>query len=186
MTSRRSGASRNPELTSTVTPASAGVTIDSPLLIGLSPIIDDNIETLVLGSFPSPASLAAKQYYAHRQNQFWRVMAAALGEPLVEADYTEKQRYLLLHHIGVWDVYRTCRREGALDSAIEAAEPNDFSTLAKRAPRLRRIVFNGQTSGKFERFFTTLGYDTCVMPSTSPAYTLAFEHKLARWRGVLR
>ena len=186
MTSRRSGASRNPELTSTVTPASAGVTVDSPLLIGLSPIIDDNIETLVLGSFPSPASLAAKQYYAHRQNQFWRVMAAALGEPLVEADYAEKQRCLLRHHIGVWDVYRTCRREGALDSAIETAEPNDFSTLAKRAPRLRRIVFNGQTSGKFERIFTKLGYDTCVMPSTSPAYTLAFEHKLAKWRERLR
>ena len=177
---------RKPEQSSTATPASAGVAADLPLLVGLPPIIDDKIETLVLGSFPSPASLAAQQYYSHRQNQFWRVMAAALGEPLVEADYTEKQRYLLLHHIGVWDVYRTCRREGALDSAIETAEPNDFSTLAKRAPRLRRIVFNGQTSGKFERFFTTLGYDTCVMPSTSPAYTLAFEHKLARWRGVLR
>ena len=154
----------------------------SELLLGLPPILDTGIETLILGSFPSPASLAAQQYYAHRQNQFWRVMTSALGEPLVEADYAEKQRCLLRHHIGVWDVYRSCRREGALDSAIEAAEANDFSAIGTMAPNLRRIVFNGQTSGKFGRYFAKLGYDTLVMPSTSPAYTLSFERKLAQWR----
>ena len=62
------------------------------LLTGLPPILDAGIETLILGSFPSPASLAAQQYYAHRQNQFWRVLAALLDEALVEADYAEKQR----------------------------------------------------------------------------------------------
>lgn len=155
---------------------------DPQRLLGLPPILDAEVETLILGSFPSPASLAAQQYYAHRQNQFWRVMAALLGEPLPELDYAEKQRRLLGHHIGVWDVYRTCRREGALDSAIEAAQANDFSSLETLAPRLRRVCFNGQTSGKFERFFTQQGYETCVLPSTSPAYTLAFEQKLARWR----
>ena len=153
----------------------------SALLIGLPPILDARVETLILGSFPSPASLAAQQYYAHRQNQFWRVMAAVLGEPLVEVDYAEKQRRLLHHCIGVWDVYRSCRREGALDSAIEVATPNDFSTLDAMTPNLRRIVFNGQTSGKFERLFAERGYDTRVLPSTSPAYTLAFEQKLAKW-----
>ena len=134
--------------------------LDSSLLIGLPPIIDEHIETLILGSFPSPASLAAQQYYAHRQNQFWRVMAALLGEPLSDLDYPEKQRVLLRHHIGVWDVYRACLREGALDSAIQAAEPNDFSRLKAVAPRLRRIAFNGQTSGRFERFFAECGYET--------------------------
>ena len=182
MTSRRSGARRNPALLSTVAPASAGATVDSSLLIGLPPIIDGAIETLILGSFPSPASLAAQQYYAHRQNQFWRVMAAVLGEPLVDADYSEKQRCLLRHHIGVWDVYRSCRRDGALDSAIEAADANDFSSIKMIAPRLRRVCFNGKTSGKFERFFAEHGYETLVLPSTSPAYTSAFDRKLVRWR----
>ena len=50
---------RKPEQSSTVTPASAGVAVDLPLLVGLPPIIDDNIETLIFGSFPSPASLTA-------------------------------------------------------------------------------------------------------------------------------
>lgn len=157
---------------------------DSLQLTGLPPIIDAGIETLVLGSFPSPASLAAQQYYAHRQNQFWRVMAALLGEPLVNCGYPEKQRRLLAHHIGVWDVYCRCERAGALDSAIQAAQANDFSDLKTEVPHLRRICFNGKTSGKFERWFADQGYETWVLPSTSPAYTLAFERKVELWRSA--
>ena len=157
---------------------------DPALLFGLPPILDAEVETLILGSFPSPASLAAQQYYAHRQNQFWRVMAAVLGAPLIELDYAEKQRCLLQHRIGVWDVYRSCVREGALDSAIRLAEANDFSDLKLKVPRLRRIYFNGKTSGRFEVGFRERGYDTRVLPSTSPAYTLAFEEKVARWQAA--
>jgi hypoxanthine-DNA glycosylase len=152
------------------------------ILDGLPPILDAGVETLILGSFPSPASLAAQHYYAHRQNQFWRLLGALTGEALADFDYAEKQRCLLRHHIGVWDVYRACARQGALDSAIEAAEANDFSLLKENAPQLRRVFFNGKTSGKFERWFREQGYDTRVLPSTSPAYTLAFERKLELWR----
>lgn len=155
-----------------------------PYLTGLPPILDAGIETLILGSFPSPASLAARQYYAHRQNQFWRVLAALLGAPLNEFDYAEKQRCLLRHRIGVWDVYRSCVREGAFDSAIRLAEANDFSDLELKVPRLRRIYFNGKTSGRFETMFRERGYDTRVLPSTSPAYTLAFDEKVERWRAA--
>ena len=155
------------------------------LLTGLPPINDADIETLILGSFPSPSSLAAQQYYAHRQNQFWRVMGALLDQSLVDCDYPEKQRRLLARHIGVWDVYRHCQRVGALDSAIQAAEANDFSRLIIEAPRLRRVCFNGKTSGKFERWFAAQGFETFVLPSTSPAYTLAFERKADLWRAAL-
>ncbi len=78
------------------------------ILSGLSPILDANVETLILGSFPSPASLAAHHYYAHPQNQFWRIMAKVLGEPITDYDYAGKQHCLLRHRVGVWDVYRTC------------------------------------------------------------------------------
>lgn len=155
------------------------------LLEGLPPILDARVETLILGSFPSPASIAARHYYAHPQNQFWRVLEAVFGEPLVASDYGAKRCALLAHRIGVWDVYRTCRREGALDSAIRAGAANDFSILRTAAPRLRRVCFNGQTSGRFERALRELGYETCVLPSTSPAYTLAFAEKLVRWRAAL-
>jgi len=161
------------------------VSVDSSLLVGLAPIIDAGIETLILGSFPSPASLAAGQYYAHRQNQFWRLMEALTGEPLPELDYALRCRRVLAHGIGIWDVYRTCRREGALDSAIREIEINDFARLQEQAPRLRRVFFNGKTAGGLARRFGEAGYATGVLPSTSPAYTLAFERKLAMWRGAL-
>jgi hypoxanthine-DNA glycosylase len=152
------------------------------LLYGLPPVLDSGIETLILGSFPSPASLAAHHYYAHRQNQFWRLLAALTDEPFVALDTPEKRRRLLHHRIGVWDVYRSCMRQGALDSAIQCAELNDFSLLVSDAPQLRRICFNGKTSARLESRFRAQGYETCVLPSSSPAYTLAFERKLALWR----
>ena len=159
---------------------------EGQFLTGLPPILDAGIETLILGSFPSPTSLAAQQYYAHRQNQFWRVLAAVLDEALVDADYTEKQHCLLRRQIGVWDVYRRCQRQGALDSAIRSAEPNDFSCLRRFAPALRRICFNGRTAARFERQFAGEGYEVHILPSTSPAYTLAFASKVERWKVVLR
>ena len=155
------------------------------ILAGLPPIIDAGVETLILGSFPSPASLATGQYYAHRQNQFWRVLEVLLGQPLVALEYAEKQRCLLAHGIGVWDVYRCCSRIGALDSAIQKAEPNDFELLKVIAPKLQRVCFNGKTSARFERWFAEQGYLTQTVPSTSPAYTLAFERKLELWRLAL-
>ena len=157
---------------------------ESTRLTGLPPILDAGIETLILGSFPSPASLAAQHYYAHRQNQFWRVLAALLDEPLTDMDYVAKQRCLLRWHIGVWDVYRTCYRDGALDSAIRQGEVNDFSLLRVAAPRLRRVCFNGKTSARQERWFVEQGYATHVLPSTSPAYTLDFAQKVAHWRAA--
>ena len=43
-------------------------------LVGLPPIVSDNTRLLVLGSFPSNASLARQQYYAHPQNHFWKIL----------------------------------------------------------------------------------------------------------------
>jgi TDG/mug DNA glycosylase family protein len=154
------------------------------LLHGLPPILDAGVRTLILGSFPSPASLAAGQYYAHRQNQFWRLLAALLDEPLPELDYADRQRRLLAHRIGVWDVYRECRRQGALDAAIRSATVNDFSRLREQAPQLLCVCFNGQTAGKAAGEFRQAGYETRLLPSSSPAYTLAFADKLAAWRAA--
>ena len=118
-------------------------------LYGLPPKIDAQARTLILGSFPSVASLAAGQYYAHRQNQFWRIMGALLKQPLYEMDYEARWPILQAAGVAVWDVYATCEREGSLDSDIRLGVPNDFSQLKTLAPNLRRVCFNGQTAGKF-------------------------------------
>jgi double-stranded uracil-DNA glycosylase len=154
-------------------------------LYGLPPRIDAQARTLVLGSFPSEASLKARQYYAHRQNQFWRVMGALLDKPLYEMRYEERWPHLHAAGIAVWDVYATCEREGSLDSDIRMGVPNDFTCLRSLAPGLKRVCFNGQTAGKFQRQLVEMGYEVLVLPSTSPAYTLAFDKKLALWRAAL-
>lgn len=157
----------------------------SATLVGLPPIVDAGVRVLILGSFPSEASLAARHYYAHPQNQFWRLLAEILDLPLLEFDYPTKQRTLLAAGIGLWDVYGLCQREGSLDSAIREARPNDFARVTRVATRLRRVCFNGKTAARFADRLAAQGFVTCVLPSSSPAHTLAFGSKLGHWREAL-
>ena len=52
------------------------------LKTGLPPIARPDARLFILGSLPGDASLAAKQYYAHPQNQFWRLVGSVVGEEL--------------------------------------------------------------------------------------------------------
>lgn len=152
---------------------------------GFPPVIDEHVEVLILGSFPSPASLAKRQYYGHPQNQFWKLTGVVLDEPLYEMAYADRLTALLRHRIGLWDVLHKCERKGALDSNIRRAVSNDFSRVLRIAKGLRRVCFNGKTAARFEPVFVDEGYDTLVLPSSSPAYTLAFTAKLAIWRRII-
>ena len=156
-------------------------------LRGFAPIIDERIETLFLGSFPSEASLAAGQYYGHPRNQFWRLLGSLLDEPLAEISYEARCARVLAHRVGIWDVLGACRRAGSLDTRIRDARPNDFAALRRRAPRLRRVLFNGGTAGRFARQFAAAGFATAVLPSSSPAHAArSLEQKLALWRAAFR
>ncbi len=155
-------------------------------LQGLPPIIDARARLLSLGSFPSAASLAAQHYYGHRQNQFWRIMAALLQQPLAELDYAAKQAALKAGGIAVWDVFASCEREGSLDAAIRQPACNDFSQLRSWAPGLQRVCFNGQTAAQPLARLAALGYETRILPSTSPAHaTRSLEEKIRFWRDGL-
>ncbi|MEJ0047777.1 MAG: DNA-deoxyinosine glycosylase [Rhodospirillales bacterium] len=118
---------------------------------GLAPLIDARAETLVLGSFPSVASLAACEYYAHPQNHFWKIVAAQAGLPATGVPYAERVRAVQGLRIAVWDVVAACEREGSGDERIENARLNDFSRLITLAPRLRRVCFNGKAAEKTGR-----------------------------------
>jgi hypoxanthine-DNA glycosylase len=158
---------------------------DVPLLEGFPPVVAADTHTMVFGSFPGVASLSATQYYAHPQNQFWRLLGAVLDEPLPALPYDERLVRLLAHRIGVWDVLAACERTGSLDVAIRNASPNDFAALRRHAPSLRKVCFNGKTAGRFEAVMQEAGYETLVLPSSSPAHAmLSFEQKLAVWRQI--
>jgi len=151
-------------------------------LRGFAPIIDAQVERLVLGSFPSAASLAAGQYYAHPRNQFWRIVSRILEEPLADLPYAQRPPRVLAHHLGVWDVYSACERTGSADAAIRNARPNAFVRLRRLAPGLRAIGFNGSEAARFRPLFEQAGFAVWVLPSTSPAHAgRSFEEKLALW-----
>jgi hypoxanthine-DNA glycosylase len=153
---------------------------------GLAPVLAPDTHILILGSFPGAASLAAQQYYAHPRNQFWPLLSALTGEDLAGLPYAERLPRLLAHQIGLWDVIAACERSGSLDSAIRHAEANDFDMLRQRCPALLRVGFNGKISGKLEPLFAAAGFETLVLPSSSPANAQwSFEQKLAAWRKIL-
>lgn len=138
---------------------------------------------LILGSFPSEASLAAGQYYAHPRNQFWRLVGALLGEPLHEMEYGRRLERLLAHRLGLWDVLAACDREGSLDAAITNPRANPFARLRRLAPELTDVAFNGGTAGRFARIFAHAGYTATVLPSSSPAHAGRSEaQKLVLWQ----
>lgn len=162
------------------------MTADGIPLQCLPPVVDERARVMILGSFPSAASLAAGQYYAHPRNQFWPILSALLARPLVGLPYEQRLAVVRDAGIGIWDVYGHCQREGSLDAAIRRGEANDFAALKGNAPQLGRICFNGRTAGRFAPTLAALGFETLTLPSTSPAHAgLSFAAKLTQWREAL-
>ncbi len=158
---------------------------------GFPPISSPNAHTLVLGSLPGRKSLEMRQYYAHPQNSFWKVIGA-----MYEADgklpYERRVKILTSRGIALWDVLAAAERPGSLDSSIvhSTARVNDFRVFFREHPRIRRVLFNGRKAEQmFERFarpelgaeFPRIQY--VCLPSTSPAHAgMPFAKKLASWR----
>ena len=157
-------------------------------IVAFPPVAPPRARVLVLGSMPSVESLNQGFYYAHPRNAFWRVMADVFTEPFPE-DIPERVALLERHDVALWDVLESCERRGSLDSAIREPAANDFEALFERCPKIGRILFNGGTA---ERLFMKhgaaflAGREWARMPSTSPAYTIPYERKLAQWRQALR
>lgn len=155
-------------------------------LHGLPPLVGETPRLLVLGSFPGAASLAARQYYAHPRNQFWPLLGTLWSIGLAGWPYERRVAEAQRRGLAVWDVYASCVRAGSLDSAIEAAEPNDLAGLVARLPSLRVIAHNGGESARAMRLTRTLGLPVYRLPSTSPANaSWTFERKREAWRAVL-
>ena len=167
----------------TVRAASARAEAGSPRLVGLPPVVDRGTRLIVLGSFPSVASLAAGEYYAHPRNAFWPILSALWGLELRALPYRRRLAEARRRGLGIWDIYRACRRAGSLDSAIAEPEPNDLASLRRRAPALAAIAHNGGESARAMRVTRALGLPVWRLPSTSPANaSWSFERKLAAWR----
>ena len=160
----------------------------APLLFGLPPIIGEGAQTLILGNMLSVMSVASQQYYGNPRNAFWRITGELFGFA-ADDPYDERASALRSHGIAVWDVLKSCRRAGSLDSAVEpdSMVPNDFGELFDVHRGITRVFFNGAAAEKnFNRLVRCapdLRYRR--LPSTSPAHTMRYEEKLAAWREAI-
>lgn len=168
-------------------PASAPPT---PLrLTGLPPLVSGDTRLLILGSFPGASSLAQQQYYAHPQNQLWRILQAIWPSDALSISaysYQKRSNWLLERGLGLWDVYASCERLGSLDKAIRRPQVNDFAAVLTRCPQLTAVAHNGGESFRHAQHTAALGLTVYQLPSTSPANaSWSFERKLAAWREVM-
>lgn len=136
---------------------------------------------------PGERSLLEQQYYANKQNAFWHIMFDIFnqGQPLTL--YPDKIALLKANRIALWDVFATCQREGSLDSKIKNGVLNDFEMLFKIYPNIKLVLFNGGTSyNSIKKNIAHLnGINYQIMPSTSPAHTMAYQSKLLIWQKLL-
>jgi hypoxanthine-DNA glycosylase len=160
----------------------------SPLLHGLPPIIGTRPDTLILGNMPSVMSLAAQQYYGNPRNAFWRITGEIYGFD-AGAPYDVRTASLHAHGVAVWDVLRACRRVGSLDSAVEpdSMVANNFEQLFGEYRHISRVFFNGSAAetnfSRLVRIDHPLRFQR--LPSTSPANTVRYAHKLDAWREAI-
>lgn len=152
---------------------------------GLDAIVDGETRVLILGSLPGDESIRRQQYYAKPNNDFWKLISAAVGEDIATLCYEERVVKLRQYGIGLWDVFKSSKREGSSDSEIREEELNDFSDLLERAPRLRLVCFNGKKAGQYEHLFEGRGIETRVLPSSSGANRRYSEERLSEWKSLL-
>jgi hypoxanthine-DNA glycosylase len=150
---------------------------------GLPPIARPDAWLFLLGSLPGDASLAARQYYAHPTNQFWRLLGLAIGEELQSLDYDARLALLAERRVGLWDVIASATRRGSLDQTIREAEHNRIEHLLHDFPELRAIAFNGSTASAVGRKLVGAppGLMLIDLPSSSAANTMAVAEKARAW-----
>ncbi len=153
------------------------------------PVVDRDTRVLVLGSLPGEQSLARNEYYGNPQNTFWKLMSDVIGVELVPLAYQPRLQSLLAHGVGLWDVVAEARRQGSLDSGIRDRHDNDLPALLAGLPGVTTIAFNGATAARLGLKVLAgraVNYHIVQLPSSSPAHTLPYADKAARWQTLAR
>ena len=139
------------------------------LIHPLSPLYEQNSKVLILGTMPSPKSREQGFYYAHPQNRFWKIMFRLFDKPF-SPEREERIKLCLDNGIALWDVIHSCSIEGAADSSIKNAVPNDLSKILETAD-IKAIFTTGQTAGKLYKKLIQpdTGIEAIILPSPSGA-----------------
>ena len=150
------------------------------------PVFDFESRILILGTMPSPKSRELGFYYSHPRNRFWPVHAKIFGEEIPKTP-EEKRNFCLRNKIALWDVLKECDIEGASDSSIKNAVPNDLSVILNSA-KIQAIFATGATAAKLYKKFIEpeTKIPATALPSTSPANAkIKFEELVEEYKIIL-
>ena len=155
------------------------------------PIFDKNSQILILGSFPSVVSRKFGFYYTNPQNRFWRVLAGALNAPLPEST-DEKIKFLLSHHIAIYDAAISCEIEGSSDAKMSKIVPVNLKPIFKAA-NITRVYANGGKAYEIckkyleNEIIKATKNEVIKLPSTSPANAkFSLERLVSKWSVIAR
>lgn len=149
------------------------------------PVFNSKSKVLILGSFPSVKSRENNFYYGHPQNRFWKVLAKVF-ETDVPVKIDEKKKFLMEHHIAVWDVIESCKIVGSSDSSIKDVKINDFSKVLKNSEIEVIYVNGGKAYELYHKYVEpVIGRKAIKLPSTSPANAAWNVERLCQeWKQV--
>ncbi len=150
------------------------------------PVFNEESRVLILGTMPSPKSREQGFYYSHPRNRFWPVMAVLFNGEIPKTS-EEKKAFALEHKFALWDVLSECDINGASDSSIKNAIPNDLSTVLKNSS-IKTVFTTGATAYKLYQklIYPKTGIEALPLPSTSPANAkMSLENLVGEYKIIL-
>lgn len=157
---------------------------------GLAPLIYDDSEILIIGTFPSGISICSKQYYANTSNNsFWKIIYSLYSnDGIVPNNYQKRKHILKNHRIALCDIYSSAERPGNLDSSINRknVDYHDFDILLAKYPSVKLLIFNGKyAENEFKKKYPSIKTQLKVLPSTSNSARVKFDIKKDEWKKCL-
>lgn len=145
------------------------------------PFFRPDSRILILGSFPSVKSRETGFYYGHPQNRFWKIMAR-ICRVKVPATRPEKEFFLEMNRIALYDVIESCEITGSSDSSIKNVTPSDLAPILAETNVGKCIFTNGGTASRLYRKyqFPKIGIAAVQLPSSSPANAAWSLDRLSR------
>ena len=142
----------------------------------IPPFCEGKPKILILGSFPSVKSRETGFFYGHKQNRFWRVVAAVFKDETPQTS-EEKKEFLKRNRIALWDVIESCDIEGSSDASVKNVTVNNIKGLLDKFPSVEKIFV--------KYILPTLGISAEALPSTSPANAAKTETMLiSEWSKI--
>jgi hypoxanthine-DNA glycosylase len=150
------------------------------------PIIYENSQILILGTFPSIKSFKNNFYYSNPKNQFWKIMSEIFNENFNSEN--EKIDFLKRKKIALWDIVKSCERKNSSDSNLKNIKPNDIPNLIKTYKNIKLLAFTSKKAVHlYKKFYPDLNIETIYLPSPSPAYaSMNLNEKIKIYKKILK